>query len=139
MTDLVDEDNARHDLRDALRDVARDDFVDLATQLLRHLRTACAYKRAHDAHDILPTFQRDGQRPTILANENSRTLRTRVGRVQIAQRDVLHELLALVHVALRERDVRLALEVVRARVRVRPADPLPERASASLARAQAGH
>lgn len=113
-TDLINEHHARHDLRDALVDVALHDAVHLPPELIRHLRPRATDEAAHDAHEVLPT------------------LRARVRGVEVAERDVLDELLALVHVALGERDVGLRLEVVRGCVGVAPTYPLAPTASARL-------
>jgi hypothetical protein len=110
---LVDEDDAGDDLRHALVDVPLHDAVHLPPELVRDLAAARLHERAHDAHDVLPA------------------LRARVRRVEVREAHVLHELLALVHVALGQRHVRLALEVVRARVRVAAAHAL-DRAAVRL-------
>lgn len=104
-THFVDEQHAGHQLRDPLVDVPVHDLVDLHPQLLRDLRLLGLHQLAHHAHDVLPA------------------LRPRVRHVQIVQRDVLHNLLLLVHIPLRDRHVLLRLEVELGGIGVGPPDP----------------
>ena len=104
--DLVDEEHARHELGHALIDVPIHHAVDFRPQLLGDFGLLRLTHRGHQRHDVLPP------------------LRTRVGHVEVVERDVLHDLLLLVHVALRQRHVLLGLEVEFGRVGVAPAHAL---------------
>jgi len=88
---LVDEEDAGHQLRNALVNVLVDNLVDLRAQLVRDLRLLGLHESAHHADNVLPA------------------LRPRVGGVQVVQRDVLDDLLLLVHLALGQRHVLLRL------------------------------
>ena len=103
---LVDKEDARHKLGDPLVNVLVDDLVDLRAELLGDLRLLWLHHLPHHAHQVLPA------------------LRLRVGQVEVVQSDILHDLLALVHVALWQRDVLLRLEIVLGREGVRAADTL---------------
>lgn len=103
---LVDEQDARNELGNALVNVLVDDLVDLGAELVGDFRLARLHQLAHHAHDVLPA------------------LGPRVGHVQIVQRHVLDHLLLLVHVALGHRHVLLGLEIKLRGVRVRAAHAL---------------
>ena len=90
---LVDEEHTRYKLGNTLIDVLVDDLVDFAAQLLCDLGLARLHQLAHHAHDVLAA------------------LWPGVGHVEVVQRDVLHNLLLLVHVALGDGHVLLGLEV----------------------------
>mmetsp|Transcript_4644 Transcript_4644/g.14330 ORF Transcript_4644/g.14330 Transcript_4644/m.14330 type:complete len:323 (-) Transcript_4644:2-970(-) len=103
---LIDKEDAGHELRDALVDVLVDDLVDLGTKLLGNFRLLRFHHLAHHRDQVLPA------------------LRARVGEVEVMERNVLHDLLLLVHVALGQRHILLRLEVKLGGVGVRTADAL---------------
>lgn len=94
-TDLVDEHHTRNYFRHSLINVTLDYFVYFPSQLVRYFGSSRSDEAAHYAHDILPSL-----RPCIC-------------RVEVAQRNILNELLSFMHVALGERNVCFRLQVVR--------------------------
>jgi hypothetical protein len=98
--DLVDKHDSGHHLCNTLLDVSPDNLVDLASELFSNFCAAGLYEGAHDAHNVLTT------------------LRPRIGSVDVAESDVLHELFALVHIAFWEWDICLRFEVIGRSVRV---------------------
>ena len=101
---FVDEEDARHQLRDALVNVPVHDLVDFLAQLFRDFRLLGLHQLPHDAHNV----------PAALG--------AGVGHVQIVQRHVLDDFLLFVHVALGQRHVLLGFQVKLRRVVVAAAD-----------------
>ena len=81
-------------------------YIYYSIQLTGDLGLLGLHQLVHDAHGVLPS------------------LRLRVRRVEIVQRDVLYHLPPLVHVPLRHRHVLLRLQVELRRERVRSARAL---------------
>jgi hypothetical protein len=103
---LVDEEHTRYKLGNTLVDVLVDDLVDLAAQLLCDLGLARLHQLAHHAHNILSA------------------LWSCIRDVQIVQRDILHDVLLLVYVALRYGNVLLSLQIELCRERIATSNPL---------------
>ena len=101
---LVDEDDSWNDLRNALVNIALDDFVHLPAKFIGDFCPAALDETAHDAHNILTA------------------LWSGVCGVKITKGDVLNEFLALVNIALRQRDIGFGLEVVRRCIGIRATD-----------------
>ena len=91
---LVDEDDTWNDLCNTLVNIALDDFVDLSTEFIGDFCPATLDETAHDAHDILTA------------------LWSGICSVKIAKGDILNEFLALVNIALGQRDIGFGLEVI---------------------------
>ena len=103
---LIDEQHSRHQLSHTLIDIPIDYLVYLRSQLLSHLSLLRLHDLAHQAHEVVAA------------------LRTGVGHVQVMQGHVLHDLLLLVHIALRKGNVLLGLEIELACVGVASAHAL---------------
>jgi len=91
---LIDEDDSWNDLCDTLVNVALDDFIDFSAKFIGDFCPATLDETAHDAHNILAA------------------LWSGVCGVKITKGDVLNEFLALVNIALGQRDIGFGLEVV---------------------------
>ena len=103
---LVDEDDSWNDLCDALVNIALDDFINLSTKFIGDFCPATLDKTAHDAHNILAP------------------LWSCICGVEIAEGDILNELLAFVNIALGQRDIGFGLEVIRRCIGIRATDTL---------------
>jgi hypothetical protein len=103
---LVDEEHTRYELGNTLINVLVDDLVDLAAQLLCDLGLARLHQLAHHAHNILAA------------------LWSCIRDVQIVKRDILHDILLLVHITLGHGHVLLSLQVELCRERIATANPL---------------
>ena len=101
---LVDEDDTWDDLCNALVNIALDDFVDLSAKFIGDLCPATLDETAHDTHDILSALG-----PGVCS-------------IEVTEGDILNEFLALVDIALGERDIGFGLEVIRRGIGVRAAD-----------------
>ncbi|KAI6757673.1 hypothetical protein HG531_003498 [Fusarium graminearum] len=101
---LIDKQNTRHKLSDTLVDVLADHFVDLATQLVRNLRHLGLHQLAHHTHNVLAA------------------LGTRIGHIQVVQRNILYDFLLLVHLALGNGHILLRLEIEFRSIGVRSSD-----------------
>lgn len=92
-SDLINEDDTRDDLCDALVHITLHDLVYFFPQLLRNFRTTTFDETPHNTHDVLSTL-----RPCVCC-------------IKVAQCHVLHKLFPLVNVALRQRNVCFRLQV----------------------------
>ena len=91
---LIDEDDAWNDLRNTLVNVTLDDFVDFSAKFIGNLCPAALDETAHYAHNVLAA------------------LRPGVCGIKITEGDILNEFLALVNIALGQRDIGFGLEVI---------------------------
>ena len=91
---FVNEDHSWNDLCNTLVNIALDDFINLSAKFIGDFCPATLDETAHDAHNILTTLW-----PGVCG-------------VKVAKGDVLNEFLALVYIALRERDIGFGLEVI---------------------------
>jgi hypothetical protein len=103
---LVDEEHTRYKLGNALIDILVDNLVDLTAQLLCDLGLARLHQLAHHAHNILAA------------------LWSCVRNIQVVQRDILHNVLLLVNVALGHGHVLLSFQIEFCRERIATANPL---------------
>jgi hypothetical protein len=103
---LVDEEHTRYELGDTLINVLVDDLVDLAAQLLCDLGLARLHELAHHAHNILTA------------------LWPCVRDVQIVKRDILHNILLLVYIALGHGHVLLGFQIEFCRESIAATNPL---------------
>ena len=91
---LIDEDDTRNDLCNTLVNVAFDDFIDFPAKFICDLCPAALDETAHYAHNVLAA------------------LWSGVCGIKIAEGDILNEFLALVNIALGQRDIGFGLEVI---------------------------
>jgi len=91
---FIDEDDTWNDLCDTLVNVALDDFVDFSAKFIGDLCPATLDETAHYAHNVLAA------------------LWSSVCGIKIAECDILDEFLALVNIALGQRNIGFGLEVI---------------------------
>lgn len=92
-THLIDEEDPWNQLGGALVYILVHHAVHLLAQLVRDLRLLGLQQLAHEGHDVLPA------------------LGLGVGGVQVVQRNILDQVLLLVHISLWEGDVDLRLQI----------------------------
>ena len=91
---FIDEDDSWNDLRDTLVNITLDNFINLSAKLIGDFCPATLDETAHDAHNILAA------------------LWSSICGIEVTKSDVLNELLALVDIALGQRDIGFRLEVI---------------------------
>jgi len=105
-TNLINEENTRDQLRNALVDVFADNFVDLLSQLVRDLGHFWLHQLTHHAHNILSS------------------LWSRIGDIKIVQCDILNNLLLLVYISFGDWYILLGLQIKFRCVCIRSANAL---------------
>jgi hypothetical protein len=88
---LVDEEDTRYELSNALVDVTIDDLVDLSSQFLCNLCLFRFHDLTHETHEVIAA------------------LGTSIGHVEIVQGNILYDLFLFVNVTLWEGNVLLSL------------------------------
>ena len=91
---LIDEDDSWNDLCNTLVNIALDDFINLSAKLIGDFCPATLDQTAHDTHNILTALW-----PGVCG-------------VKVTKGDILNEFLALVNIALGQRDIGFGLEII---------------------------
>ena len=104
--DLIDEEDSWDELGDAVIDVSIDDFIDFESKLLSNFSLLGSVDLRHEAHKVMTS------------------LRSSVSAVEIVKGDILHNLLLLVYITLRDGNVLLSLKIILGGVGIGSADSL---------------